>query len=362
MGRPAEGLRRQGLASCADIPCLTPPHLSHYVFVPFWHLTTFLVTYIHSLSPLWPRNARRRDNGRTRFGNRAAPRLSRRAGRPKPRHAKNGARPALCGRDEVREGHLSSFIVLKKRRRKKTPLRRSSPRFLRRGSTCPCPLRPRPALPRQGSASGHNPLGLEIAARGHSGRCNRAVNRALVFLRRLVPYVFGRIHTFITDSSGPSAILHHATRDCRHRGGDDDPSTAMLDGHRFQAASPARQVEQALGWRSEGRTKPPTGPSAGADGARNGCEPGGVGARVGVCRRRQDSGHGAGHQLVGAKPGRPAKCTSDEQSGQRSFTSGKCSNGGALEQHALANTQRRPLPSQSWLPPLPSWLLRVRPL
>ena len=125
MGRPAEGLRRQGLASCADIPCLTPPHLSHYVFVPFWHLTTFLVTYIHSLSPLWPRNARRRDNGRTRFGNRAAPRLSRRAGRPKPRHAKNGARPALCGRDEVREGHLSSFIVLKKRRRKKSPLRSS---------------------------------------------------------------------------------------------------------------------------------------------------------------------------------------------------------------------------------------------
>ena len=53
----------------------TPPHLSHYVFVPFWHLTAFLVTYIHSLSPLWPRNARRRDNGRTRFGNRAAPRL-----------------------------------------------------------------------------------------------------------------------------------------------------------------------------------------------------------------------------------------------------------------------------------------------
>ena len=125
MGRPAEGLRRQGLASCADIPCLTPPHLSHYVFVPFWHLTTFLVTYIHSLSPLWPRNARRRDNGRTRFGNRAAPRLSRRAGRPKPRHAKNGARPALCGRDEVREGHLSSFIVLKEEEEKNL----SAPQF-----------------------------------------------------------------------------------------------------------------------------------------------------------------------------------------------------------------------------------------
>ena len=150
MGRPAEGLRRQGLASCADIPCLTPPHLSHYVFVPFWHLTTFLVTYIHSLSPLWPRNARRRDNGRTRFGNRAAPRLSprlsRRAGRPKPRHAKNGARPALCGRDEVREGHL----------------------LLKNLRSAARPLRPRPALPRQGSANGR-----EIAAQGQSGRSIR---------------------------------------------------------------------------------------------------------------------------------------------------------------------------------------------
>ena len=122
------------------------PHLSHYVFVPFWHLTTFLVTYIHSLSPLWPRNARRRDNGRTRFGNRAAPRLSRRAGRPKPRHAKNGARPALCGRDEVREGHL----------------------LLKNLRSAARPLRPRPALPRQGSANGR-----EIAAQGQSGRSIR---------------------------------------------------------------------------------------------------------------------------------------------------------------------------------------------
>ena len=112
----------------------------------------------------------------------------------------------------------------------------------------------------------------------------------------------------------------------------------MLRGHRFQAPHPARHVEQPLGRRSDGRTKPPTGPSAGANGARNGCKPSGVGARVGVCRRRQDGGHGAGRQLVGANPGRPAKCASDDQSGPRSSTSGKYANGSALEQHALANT------------------------
>ena len=73
----------------------------------------------------------------------AAARLSSRAGRPKPRHAKDGAAILARLADEVgRESHFSSSL-------KKI--------FAPRGG----PLRPRPALPRQSSASGR-----EIAEKG----------------------------------------------------------------------------------------------------------------------------------------------------------------------------------------------------
>ena len=49
MGRPAEGLRRQGSTSWAVIPCLTPP-TCHTIFVQLWHLTAFLVT-LHTYTP-----------------------------------------------------------------------------------------------------------------------------------------------------------------------------------------------------------------------------------------------------------------------------------------------------------------------
>ena len=137
MGRPAEGLRRQGSARRGHSVFNTPT--AHTIFVPFSHLTPSLL--------YTPCGRGTRDGGRTRFGNRAAARLSRRASRPRSRDMLNMVRPssrcAQCGRDEVREGHL----------------------LLKNLRSAARPLRPRPALPRQGSASGR-----EIAVRGQSGR------------------------------------------------------------------------------------------------------------------------------------------------------------------------------------------------
>ena len=140
MGRPAEGLRRQGSASWPVIPWLTPPTGHTLSWLRF-----MLAPHSFLKHTLCGRGTR--DGGRMRFGNRAAARLSRRASRPRSRDMLNMVRPssrcAQCGRDEVREGHL----------------------LLKNLRSAARPLRPRPALPRQGSASGR-----EIAVRGQSGR------------------------------------------------------------------------------------------------------------------------------------------------------------------------------------------------
>ena len=78
-GGPEANLKRQGSASWPVNPCLTPP-TCHTIFVPFCFRAPHRlprnlaqVTYdIHSLSPLWPRNARTRDNLSPGPGNPAA--------------------------------------------------------------------------------------------------------------------------------------------------------------------------------------------------------------------------------------------------------------------------------------------------
>ena len=108
---------------------------------------------------------------------RAAPRLSRRAGRQKPRHAEYGARPALCGRN--RSG--GSFYIISKEEEKSL---RSAAR-VRFGHGQRFRARARPVAwksPPGGSLAGQSGLVFDVAANmeTHSsdGNCGSGGNEA----------------------------------------------------------------------------------------------------------------------------------------------------------------------------------------